>query len=168
MKDHLRNAAVTSIIIAINKKRNEGHHIVLTIDGNETFINSSGGIARICRECKLFYPLDNKHRNTCDLKSFLGGSNKIDLLLRSMAICIQYFFAVRLLIPTENGTRLASEIVIPYVLVLGVYLEMDAFIASFCCVLKGWKYSLNRPRVVNGLNTFHTCSYSLASFILLR
>ena len=68
MKDHLRNAAVTSIIIAINKKRNEVHHIVLVIDGNVPFINVSGGIAIICRECKLFDPLDQKHRNTCDSK----------------------------------------------------------------------------------------------------
>ena len=46
IKDHRRNAAVTDIIIAINKKRNEGHHIVLAMDRNEPFINASGGIAK--------------------------------------------------------------------------------------------------------------------------
>ena len=55
-KKHQRDAAITDIIIAINKKRNEDHNIVLAINGNEPFFNSSGGIARICRECKLFNP----------------------------------------------------------------------------------------------------------------
>ena len=38
-KDHPRKGGVTDIIIAINKKRNEGHHIVLAMDRNEPFIN---------------------------------------------------------------------------------------------------------------------------------
>ena len=88
--------------------------------------------------------------------------------LRVEYTCIQYFFAVRLLIPTEISTRLVSEIAIPYVFVLVAYLEMDVFIASLCCVSKRWRNSWSRSRVVNGLYTFHICSYSLASFILLR
>ena len=67
-KEHPRDAAITDIIIAINKKRNEDHNIVLAIDGNEPYFNSSGGIARICRECKLFDPLYHKHDNACDSK----------------------------------------------------------------------------------------------------
>ena len=49
----------------------------------------------------------------------------------------QYVTAVRLLMPTEIKTRLVSEIVMSYVFVFGAYLEMDAFIASFCWVSKG-------------------------------
>ena len=87
-KDHSRNAVVTAIIIALNKKRNEGHHIVLAIDGNEPFINVSEGISRICRECKLFDQLDHKHENASDLKSVLRGSDRIDFLLCLLAILI--------------------------------------------------------------------------------
>ena len=36
-KEHPRDGAITDIIIAINKKRNEDHIIVLVIDGNEPF-----------------------------------------------------------------------------------------------------------------------------------
>ena len=85
-KEHPRDAAITDIIIAINKKRNEDHNIVLVIDGNEPFFNSSGGIARICRECKLFDPLDHKHGNACDSKSFLRGSERTGFILCSLAI----------------------------------------------------------------------------------
>ena len=56
-KNHPRQTAVTYIIIAINKKEKENHNVVLAMDGNEPFTNASGGIARICRECKLFDPL---------------------------------------------------------------------------------------------------------------
>ena len=38
----------------------------------------SRGIARICGEYKLFDPLDHKHGNTCDSKSCLRGSDRID------------------------------------------------------------------------------------------
>ena len=63
----------------------------------------------------------------------------------------QYVSAVRLLMSIEIKTRLVSEIVIPYVFVLGAYLEMNAYITSFCCISKEWRDSLSRPRVVNGL-----------------
>ena len=85
-KDHPRNAVVTYIIIAINKKRNEGHHIVLAIYGNEPFINESWDIARICRECKLFDLLDHKYGNAYNSKSFLRVFDIIDFLLCPLAI----------------------------------------------------------------------------------
>ena len=83
-KDHPRHAAMTDIIIEINKKQKENHNIVLAMDGNELFINASGGIARICRECKLFDPLSHRHGSECDSKSFLKGSNRIDFFLCSL------------------------------------------------------------------------------------
>ena len=85
-KEHSRDASITDIIIAINKKRDNNHNIVLAIDGNEPFFNSSGGIVRICRECTLFEPLDHRHGNACDSKSFLRGSDRIDFILCSLAI----------------------------------------------------------------------------------
>ena len=59
---------------------------MLAIDGNEPFFNSSRGISRICREYKLFDPLDHKHGDACDSKSFLRGSDRIDFILCSLAI----------------------------------------------------------------------------------
>ena len=86
IKDRPRQAAVTDITIIINKKQKENHNIVLTMDDNEPFTIASGGIARICRECKLFDPLHHKHGNTCDSKSFLNGSDRIDFFLCSLNI----------------------------------------------------------------------------------
>ena len=85
-KEHPRDAAIADIIIAINKKRNEDHNIVLTIDGNEPFFNSSGGIASICRECQLFDSLDHKHGNAYDSTLFLRGLEIIDFILCSLVI----------------------------------------------------------------------------------
>ena len=85
-KEHSRDAAIIDIIIAINNKRNDDHNIVLAIDGNEPFFNSSGDIAIICRECKLFDALDHKHCNECDSSSFLRGSERIEFSLCSLAI----------------------------------------------------------------------------------
>ena len=85
-KEHPRDASITYIIIAINKKRNEDHNIVLAIDSNERFFDSSGGIVRICRDYKFFDPLDHKHGNACNSKSFLRGSERIDCILCSLAI----------------------------------------------------------------------------------
>ena len=86
IKNHPREAAITDIIIVINKKQKENHNIVLAIDGDEPFINDSGGIARICRKCKSFDPLSHRHESECDSKSFLKGSNRIDFFLCSLNI----------------------------------------------------------------------------------
>ena len=86
IKDHPRQAAVTDITIIINKKQKENHNIVLTMDDNEPFTIASGGIARICRECKSFDPLHHRHGNACDSKSFLKGLNRIDFFLCSLNI----------------------------------------------------------------------------------
>ena len=85
-KDHPRQAAITDIIITINKKQKETHNIVLAMDGNEPFKNASGGISRICRECKLFDPLNHRYGSESDSKSFLKESNRIDFFLCSLNI----------------------------------------------------------------------------------
>ena len=87
-KDHPRQAAVTDIIIAINKKQKDNHNIVLAMDGNDPFTNTSGGIARACRECKLFDLLNYRYGSECDSKSFLKSSNRIDFFLYSLNILI--------------------------------------------------------------------------------
>ena len=81
-KDHPRQVAIIDIIIAIKKK----HNIMLAMDGNEPFLNPSGGIARICRQYRLFDPLNHRHGSECDSKSFLKGSDRIDFFLCSLKI----------------------------------------------------------------------------------
>ena len=56
------------------------------MDGSESSINASGEISRICQECKLFDSLSHRHGSECDSKSFLKGSNRIDLFLCSLNI----------------------------------------------------------------------------------
>ena len=70
---------------------------------------------------------------------------------REKYTCSQYVLAIKLLMLTEIKTRSVSDIVIPYVSVLGVYLEIDTFIASFCCVSKGLRKYWSRSRIVNGV-----------------
>ena len=85
-KYHLYKIAVINIIIAINKKVNEGRHIIITIDGNEPITNASGGIAKICRECKIFDPLDHKYGHTSDSKLYLRGFHRINFMFCSLVI----------------------------------------------------------------------------------
>ena len=86
-KDHPRKASVIDIVIAITKV-NEGHHLILAIDGNTPFTNASSGIAKICREKKVFDALDNNHGYTSNSKSYLRGSHRVDFLLYSLVILI--------------------------------------------------------------------------------
>ena len=51
------------------------------MDGNEPLVNDKGGITRICRECKLYNPLDHRHGDIGNTKSYIRGSNKIDFIL---------------------------------------------------------------------------------------
>ena len=49
-------AAITDVIKEIKKFKNEGHKIIVSIDGNETFTQTQGVIAKLCRECKCTIP----------------------------------------------------------------------------------------------------------------
>ena len=51
---HPHHATMQDLIKGIEAKQKESHNIIITIDGNESFVSSKGGIVKLCRECKLF------------------------------------------------------------------------------------------------------------------
>ena len=80
-QEHPHDEAITYIIKDINKKREAGNEIILTMDGNEPLVNDKGGISRIYRECNLYNPLDHRHGDIGNTKLYIRGSNEIDLIL---------------------------------------------------------------------------------------
>ena len=63
-----------------SKKNKKKHEIILTIDGNETFSSSSGGISKVCKACRLFDPLHQKHGESKEGQSHINGSERIDFI----------------------------------------------------------------------------------------
>ena len=85
-KDHPHQAVIQDIIIEINKNIEEGHEIMLSIDGNDSINNATGGKAKLYRDCKLFDSFDRRHRNNNNAKLYLGGSHKIDFIFCTVNI----------------------------------------------------------------------------------
>ena len=56
-KGYSHDVTINDLIQVIKEKQNNSHEIILTMDGNETFVSSSGGIAKVCKACKLFDPM---------------------------------------------------------------------------------------------------------------
>ena len=50
---------------------------MLTIDDNEIFTSLSGGIAKVCKECKLSDPLHQHHDEIIEEPSHINGSERI-------------------------------------------------------------------------------------------
>ena len=61
--DHPREAVITDIIKAINNKLAKGHEIIVCLDSNEAFTSGKSGIAKLCKDCKLYDPLEHRHRS---------------------------------------------------------------------------------------------------------
>ena len=59
------------------RETKNNHEIILTIDGNETFSSSSGGIAKVCKACKLFDPLYQTYDESIEGPSHINGSKRI-------------------------------------------------------------------------------------------
>ena len=79
-QDHPYKAAISNIIIAINEKVKERHEIILSIDSSDQFTNVTAGLAKLCRECKLFDLLDHIHGTTSHVKSYLRIFQKSDFI----------------------------------------------------------------------------------------
>ena len=52
-KQHPHKAIIDDLIVEIKKKQENRHEIIVTMDDNEDFTSSKGGIEKIWRECKL-------------------------------------------------------------------------------------------------------------------
>ena len=60
--EHPHKAIITDTIKEIKKIQKEGHEIICLIDGNELFTNAKGGIAKMCKECKLYVRIESNRR----------------------------------------------------------------------------------------------------------
>ena len=102
--EHPHKATITDAIKEIKKFQKDGHEIILLIDGNEAFTNAKGGIAKLCKECKLYDPFSHRHNEQQNSKSYIRGSDKIDFIFCSYNI---------LKAVTSCGMNAFNEITVP-------------------------------------------------------
>ena len=56
------------------------------MDGNESFLNAKGGIAKVCKACQLYDPLTNRHDLPNNISTYTRGTKQIDYTLVSVNI----------------------------------------------------------------------------------
>ena len=86
--EHPHKTIITDTINEIKKFQKEGHDIILSIDGKESFINAKGGIEKMCKEYKLYDPFSHRHNDQQNSKSYIRGSDKIEFMFCSYNILI--------------------------------------------------------------------------------
>ena len=84
--EHPHNATLKDLIKAIQQKQKHNHEIILTIDGNEPFLSSMGGMATLCRIYKLHDPFTHRHGDAVEGPSHINGSHRIDYIFVSLKI----------------------------------------------------------------------------------
>ena len=84
--EHPHNATLKDLIKAIQQKQKHNHEIIVTIDGNEPFLSSMGGMATLCRICKLHDPFTHRHGDAVEGPSHINGSHRIDYIFVSLNI----------------------------------------------------------------------------------
>ena len=80
IKGHPHDVIINDLSKTIKEKQKNKHEIIITIDGNETFSSSSGGIAKVCKACRLFDPMHQKHGESIEGPSHINGSERIDFI----------------------------------------------------------------------------------------
>ena len=64
---------ITNVIKEIKKFKIEGHGIILSIDGNEKFTQTQGGIAKLYTECEICDPFAHHHNDQRNSKAHIRG-----------------------------------------------------------------------------------------------
>ena len=85
-QEHPHHAIINDLIKDIKAKQKYNNEIIITIDGDEPFISSNGGISHLCCECKLFDPLTYRHGDAVEGLSRIKGSKCIDFIFASFNI----------------------------------------------------------------------------------
>ena len=67
------DAAINDLIIEIKRKQKNNHEIIAT----ESFINSKGGIAKLCKACQLYDPLTYRHDLPNNISTYIRGTKQI-------------------------------------------------------------------------------------------
>ena len=83
---HPRDATINDLIIEIKRKQKDDHEIIVTIDGNESFVNTKGGIAKLCKACQLYDPLTCRHELPNNISTYIRGTKQIDYIFVSVNI----------------------------------------------------------------------------------
>ena len=84
--EHPHNATLNDLVKAIQQKQKYNNEIILTIDGNEPFLSSMGGMAILCRKCKLHDPFTHQHGDAVKGPSHINGFHRIDYIFFSLKI----------------------------------------------------------------------------------
>ena len=79
-KEYPCDIIINDIVKAVKQKQQHNHDIILIINSNETITLSSGGIAKVFRECRLFDPLHQQHGETIEGPSHINRSERIDFI----------------------------------------------------------------------------------------
>ena len=85
-QQHPHKATIDDLIIEIKKKQKSKHEIIITMDGNEEFTSSKGGIAKLCRECKIYDVFSQRFKNNKLPNTHIKGLKRIDYILCSFNI----------------------------------------------------------------------------------
>ena len=78
--EHPHRTTLIDLRKAIKQKQKHNHEIIVTIDGNELFLSSTGGMAKMCRVCKLYDPFTHRHRDVVEGSSYINGSHRFDYI----------------------------------------------------------------------------------------
>ena len=68
------DAAINDLIIGVKIKQKYNHEIIVTMDGNESFVNAKGGIAKLCKACQLYDPLTYRHDLPNNISTYKRGT----------------------------------------------------------------------------------------------
>ena len=71
---HPHDAAITDLIIAIKRKQKDRYETMITMDGNEAFVSSKGGISRLCKSCQLYDLLTHRHDLPTNISAYIRGT----------------------------------------------------------------------------------------------
>ena len=85
-QQHPHKATIDDLIVEIKKKQKNRHEIIITMDGNEEFSSSKGGIAKLCRECKLYDVFSQRFKNAKLPNTHIKESKRVDYILCSFNI----------------------------------------------------------------------------------
>ena len=70
---HPHDATINDLIIAVKRKQNNYHKIIVTMDGNEPFVNAKGGIVKLCKASQLYDPLTYRHDLPINISTYIRG-----------------------------------------------------------------------------------------------
>ena len=85
-QQYSHKTTINDLIVEIKNKQKNGHKIIVTMDGNEEFSSSLGGIAKLCREFKLYDAFSQRFKNAKLPNTHIKGSKRIDYILYSFNI----------------------------------------------------------------------------------